>query len=277
MNPSTLLKLPGAPPDEPPDAVSRERRAPTLSRERAKRYQRAYSVGVILSVIAHVLVIAVSPLIVRYVRPEQIPRSPPPIFRPRDDAMRVVQVRVTETPIAQPRLQPEPEPQPEEEPPELFSGEAEPTLSAAEALRPRVGDLRLWVISPTRSDDRTPAEESAALRDRLHAAIEAHDDSLAAALAAEAAAMDWTVGEEGNKWGISPGKLHLGPITLPLPVMLEGTRDQAERVGEWGAIRRQAGQGAVDETFDERVKAIRERKAEEKAQEKAKEDSTSNR
>jgi hypothetical protein len=115
------------------------------------------------------------------------------------------------------------------------------------------------------------------LRARLAAAIQAGNDSLAAELVREAEAMDWTVGEEGNKWGVSPGKLHLGPVTLPLPLLFQPhpatAREQADRAADWSAIQRQAGQAAIDETFEERVKAIRERKERQEA--KAKRDTTS--
>ncbi len=159
--------------------------------------------------------------------------------------------------------------------------EAGPTASAAERLRPRVGDWRLWVVPPI-SDTRTDLtreERNALLRARIYAALEAYDDSVAAALAAEAEKLDWTVGEEGSKWGISPGKLHLGGVTLPLPLIFAphpATQRQLEgRMSDWQAIQRQAGQGVIDDTFKDRIEAIRERKAKEEAEKKAQSDTTS--
>ena len=56
------------------------------------------------------------------------------------------------------------------------------------------------------------------MRLRFLARLEVLNDSAAAAAEAAAEATDWTyTDEEGRRWGISPGKLHLGDLTLPLP------------------------------------------------------------
>jgi hypothetical protein len=139
-------------------------------------------------------------------------------------------------------------------------------LTAAARLRPRVGDWRLWFVPPVPSRrDLTPAERAEEVRYRLYMTLRAFNDSMAAQLAREAAAMDWTVGEEGNKWGVSPGQIHLGGLTLPLPFYFGPTREQMEQMGEWSEIQRQAGQAEIDETVDERIRAIRERRAQEAA------------
>jgi hypothetical protein len=175
-------------------------------------------------------------------------------------------------------VEPAQEPEPEELPTEV---EVEPTpfVSAAERLRPRVGDWRLWLVPPImRRTDLTPAERAAEVRARLYAILEAYDDSMAAELARELERLDWTIGEEGEEWGISPGKIHLGGITLPLPLYFGLDPAEARRrqgsVDEWSAIQRQAGQGAIDEAFEERVRAIRERRAREAAERAAKKDTT---
>ena len=280
MNLQTLLKPPGAPPHGPSDLDAHPRRSPALTRERAHRYGRVASIGIILSVLIHILLLWVSPLVVRYTEPGVFSPVRPSAVTAEDDAMRVVELFVTETPRVEPRPV-DRQREPNEPVVADTEGDAEPTLTAAERLRPRVGDWRLWVVSPIARRARTPAEETAGVNARLHAILEAYDDSMIAALERQAEAMDWTVGEEGNKWGVSPGKIHLGPITLPLPFSFDAfaptARDQADQAAEWGAIRRQAGEGAIDESFDERVKAIRERKEQERADEKAKADSTSNR
>ena len=109
----------------------------------------------------------------------------------------------------------------------------------------------------------------------LYAMLEAYDDSVAAEIIRQAEAMDWTVGEEGNKWGVSPGRIHLGPITLPLPFYVGPGRESEDMLRDYDAIQRQAGQAGIDETFDDRIKAIRER--EERAREAAKRDTTKTR
>jgi hypothetical protein len=131
------------------------------------------------------------------------------------------------------------------------------------------------VTPPLTRRDPTPAERDAELRERLYSAIGAINDSMAAASERSAESMDWTVGREGNKWGITPGQLHLGPITLPLPFYLGPTREQERARGEWEAIQRQAGQGGLDDEFKERVKAIRQRKEQERK--KAQQDTTGSR
>lgn len=280
---STILGPPEAPPKrKPAEAAGTPRRVLSETRQRGRRYRRALAIGIIVSVAVHVLAIALSPLVVRYLEGDIGFVPPPqPIVVPRQ-GMEAVEVRVVEQPdIVEPEPTPQREPPAEREPLAQPSPPApeEPALTAAERLRPRVGDWRLWVAPPLDPDiDRTRAERLADLQGRIAAAIQAGDDSLAAELARQAEAMDWTVGEEGNRWGVSPGKLHLGPVTLPLPLMFAPhpatAREQADRAADWSAIQRQAGQAGIDETFEERVKAIRERKAREEA-EKAKEDTTS--
>jgi hypothetical protein len=269
----TLLRTPEAPSDET-EASADGLKRPTLSvtRERHRRYRLAISVGVIVSVVLHLVVIVLSPLMVRYVGPLDLY---PPVrrVRPQPTGMQAVDVRITETPrVERPPVrepQPEPEPEPEETAPVAVEGEAEPVLSAAERLRPRIGDWRLWIIVPLAPrKDLTPEERVAQLEDRLYARLEAYDDSLAAEAIRQAEQMDWTVGEEGNKWGVSPGQIHLGPITLPLPFYLGPTRETEGMLRDYDAIQRQSGQADIDDSFEARVKAIRER-------EKARRDTTS--
>ena len=264
----TLLSTPDAPSDDVAStATERERRTLSVTRERHRRYRLAVYAGVILSVVVHVLIIVLSPLMVRYVGPLDLyPPARPVHVQP--EGMQALDIRITETPRIEPAPVREPVPEPEEPPPVVVEGEAEPLLSAAERLRPRIGDWRLWIIVPLAPRrDLTPEERVARLEERLYAMLEAYDDSMAAAAIRQAEAMDWTVGEEGNKWGVSPGQIHLGPITLPLPFYVGPTRETEGMLREYDAIQRQAGQADIDDTFEARVKAIRER-------EKARRDTT---
>ncbi len=244
------------------------------TRARRRRYERAVYVGIILSVVVHVIAVRLSSVLIRYVEPGPF-QIPTRAVEYRPVGMRALEVRVVESlPVEAAR--PVREPQPERVELEPAPVELGPTVSAAERLRPRVGDWRLWMVSPVRRrTDRSVAERAAEVEARLYAQLEAANDSIAAELARQADQMDWTVGEEGNKWGVSPGKIHLGPVTLPLPFFIEPDRATREALDEYNAIRRQAGQGEVDETIEERIKAIRERKAREEAEKKAKPDSTS--
>jgi hypothetical protein len=271
---TTLLRPPGAPPEgEATRAVQPDRHTRPGLRERGRRYDRMLALGLIASVLIHILFVRLSPLIVRYAEPGKVFYVPTPIFVP-SHGMRVVNIVEVEGPVPEPVRQPEVQP---EETPAEAEVEAAPYVSAAERLRPHVGDWRLWVIPPSlRSNDLTPAERTALVRARLYAILGAYDDSIAAELAREMESLDWTIGEEGEEWGISPGKLHLGGITLPLPLYFGLDPAEARRregsVDEWNAIQGQAGQGALDDLFEQRVRAIRERKARERAEEAAKKD-----
>ncbi len=90
----------------------------------------------------------------------------------------------------------------------------EPPPAAAERLRPRVGDSKLWVVP--RLSGRTLRTLSEA-REMLRATIAARSDSLATAEARYTPPREWSLGKEGNRWSVSPGGFHLGPVALPVP------------------------------------------------------------
>lgn len=148
--------------------------------------------------------------------------------------------------------------------------------NSAARWRPRTWDRRLYeppdALLPTQSD----AERVAA---RVQGKLDAVNDSAAAAADAARRGTDWTVkGKDGKEWGVSPGKLHLGSITLPLPLGFQtppGRRDQAEKEqSNWDDIQRSASQAEIRHTFDERVKAIRQRKEQERQDQKKKDATT---
>ncbi|RMH14373.1 MAG: hypothetical protein D6701_11335 [Gemmatimonadetes bacterium] len=133
-------------------------------------------------------------------------------------------------------------------------------MLAAEVLRVKRGDDRL---------NRPAAPEAYTITDRermeleLAGRIEAWNDSVAAAAAAAAGLLDWTKTDaDGNKWGVSPGKLHLGKITLPLPFgfapnpwQMERARDRARIDAE---IRTQAEEFEARQNLKDRAEAILE-------------------
>lgn len=130
--------------------------------------------------------------------------------------------------------------------------------SALDALRPRLGDPRLWI-----QDERVSGAERS--RMRAYAELRAWNDSLALAQERERRATDWTfTDEQGRRWGVSPGMLHLGDIQIPLPVGFTATaghRDELnERIRMWEQIQSQAERQAIQEDIDERIRAIRERR-----------------
>jgi len=132
-------------------------------------------------------------------------------------------------------------------------------------VRPKGTDPRLWVPPPPPDE----LDETTRALLPLYATLDAWNDSTRAAALAAAKATDWTTTDaNGNRWGISPGQIHLGKITLPLPFGFApppGRRDEiAGRVRSWGEIQRQAADADARATIEERAKAIRERKAAER-------------
>lgn len=143
--------------------------------------------------------------------------------------------------------------------------------TAAERLRAGQGDPRLW--SPVSPEVVAPTELEL-LQFRLLAAIEEMNDSAAAEALALLESMDWThTDDEGKKWGVSPGKIHLGDITIPLPFGFgpppDYNGDQAERAFRLADIERAAGTRAAQLSWNDRREAMRQRREERRAREEA--------
>ncbi len=70
--------------------------------------------------------------------------------------------------------------------------------------------------------------------------------------------------DEGKKWGVSPGKIHLGDLTLPMPFGFSappGSMEEIQgRLWEWDVINRGASSAAARRTWREADEAIRRRK-----------------
>jgi len=139
-----------------------------------------------------------------------------------------------------------------------------PGITAAERLRPNLRDPRLWAPLPAQFRELTLEQrEELAITGRLAEWY----DSVATAAAAEAAWTDWTfVDGDGRRWGISEGQLHLGGLTLPLPVFGAAPGAARERAWQWEEIARQGASVAVQQTVRERMEAIRARRDRERAE-----------
>ena len=141
--------------------------------------------------------------------------------------------------------------------------------TAAERLRVRVGDPRLW--APLGDPELGEPTLERYLESELLWRLAIWQDSAAARLRREEAITDWTfTDKEGNKWGVSPGKLHLGSITLPLPFNL-GVNPG--RYDDWmeqqfidGELSRGAVQSLIYESRRERAEAMLERRDRERAE-----------
>lgn len=135
-----------------------------------------------------------------------------------------------------------------------------PVRTPAERLQPELVDPRLW----ERAEAPPPPEKTdfEVARERVYARIDALNDSLAAEGEATRRATDWTyTDKDGKKWGVSPGQVHLGGISVPLPFGFSAPPDQAkearDRAAKAGEIGHQADRARVRGTFDEQAKATR--------------------
>lgn len=148
-----------------------------------------------------------------------------------------------------------------------------PTRGAStfsELLTPAARNREVWRAP---SPIHTPLDPRAEANSRLSSRLDAYNDSVALAAAEAARAVDWTrTDDDGGRWGVSPEGIHLGDITIPVPINLSpgpGKRDEvAGRVRDWGEIQAQAARQEGKETFEERVKAVRERKERERQQQR---------
>ncbi len=133
------------------------------------------------------------------------------------------------------------------------------------------GDPRLWQPLDPALVAPTPEE---VMRLRVYAAIEAANDSALAEAERLAASMDWTrTDDEGRKWGVSPGKIHLGDVEIPLPFGFgpppDYNGDQADWAFRMADIDRAAGTLAARMSWKERIEFMRRRREARRAEEEA--------
>ncbi len=175
---------------------------------------------------------------------EALPQAVPPEREPEDATPRIVRAPVGGTPT------------------EALPAERRDPATVVERISPRLGDARLF--APPDAAMPAPADYEALALQRLYGQMTAYNDSVDTGAEAARRALDWTTTDaDGNKWGVSPGKIHLGGLTLPLPIGFAtppGRREElAERNRRWGEIEGQRSREEGRATFEDRVKAIRER------------------
>lgn len=255
--------------DQRPESAPAARRS---LRQRRDRERRALRVGLALSLGLHLLVIGmVGDWLGVPDAPGRAARTPVVVEPPR--GMRAVEIVEVPSP-AEATPAPAPE-EPERDPPapaRVVAAErpaerpaerdtAFDRLSAAERLAPRVVDPRLW--EPMILIPREPTLSD--VEARVGAAVELLSDSALADTERALRARDWTVKDaDGGSWGISPGKLHLGKLTLPLPIYFAEEWDPHQ--GEWYDLEAQVDRSRLLDSFEARVKAIRERRDRERAE-----------
>jgi hypothetical protein len=240
------------------------------------RYRGAFRLGFGISAVVHILAISLYPSFFSGI-PEADVRFggyAQPLSPPGTELVNIVELPDDPDPDAPPPPEEEPEPEvptvPAEALPTGIPGvvgpeefmEATPGPTAAERIRPKGEDLRFWApVDP----ERTALTREELMRLQLIAEIEAMNDSAAIVAELERRAREWTyTDEDGKKWGVSPGKIHLGDVTLPMPFgfgMSPGQRERAEdRLWAWDEIEEAATRGEFLRTWRERDAAIRARK-----------------
>ncbi len=233
--------------------------------------------GLVASVLLHGIALVLYPVLMDRATPHAPPVAPTP-EDPFDRAIEILALRelAPEDEPEPPPEEPLPEeaeiPVPERPAPPLDPGEVpEPgeeeeeevrRATAAERLQPTLGDARLWAPLDREYTDLSDEERAELL---LRGMIRSWNDSVAVAAALSGRATDWTyTDDQGRRWGLSPGRLHLGDFSIPLPFSFEvpppGRREAlARRQWEIDDLTRGAAAAEIRETWAERAREIRER------------------
>lgn len=237
-------------------------------RARVHRERRVLRAAMVASVLLHVLALGILGGLLD-APPSERPPSPAPYISEPPSGMRAVNVAPIAAGEAPAPRDPRSAPVEEDEVsvrtpsdrPAAAAAQTPPAAdgrSAADRLAPRLVDARLWRPMVLIPREPTLADVQA----RIAAATELLSDSALADAEARIRATDWTVKDgEGGRWGISPGKLHLGKLTLPLPVYVEEYDPQK---GEYYDLEAQVDRTRFLESFEDRVRKIRERRERER-------------
>ncbi len=243
-----------------------------VPRDRGMEDRRALAVGIGASAALHIGIIALYSVVITQWSPGETALAVESRSRDFDD-MRVVRVVEIEPPdlTAEPPDEPS-RPTADIQPEVTDLGPPVPDgidfdepprgRRASEVLRVRSSDARLWREAIPELFELTDAER---MQLELAGRLEEWTDSVAEVVAAELALTDWTfTDDEGRRWGISPGQLHLGDLTLPLPFYFSGNSWQRElvsrRAWEDQDILNGADVQALRSSWRERAEAIRRRR-----------------
>lgn len=256
---------PGAPPPSGSTPLTRSRPRPPA--------RRILWVSLGVSAVLHLGILFFYPALVRRIDPPRPVPSDGPVARTGMEVLTLREVPDEEAP-AEPPLPEVERPDPPLDPPTARDQPGEERmeevparrLSAAERLRPREGDPRIWAPLDPAYTELTDTERAAL---ELAGRLQQWNDSVLAVRESEARARDWSFTDsEGRRWGVSSEGVHLGGVTIPMGSEFGSPqqRDEARRrQSEWTEIER----GAVDalrrETLEERARAMRERRDRERA------------
>ncbi len=245
------------------------------------RERRALNTGLLVSAVLHLLLVALYPFLLGDLEP-RARRNEPATQQPIVEGTQIVQIVELPEPPELPQEaiaeeSPEESLQPEVSDLEVIAGgddtpatepeEDEEGLTVAEQLRPRIIDPRVWAPLDPDYTQLTDEERAQLL---LQGMIQSWNDSIAVAEALSERATDWTyTDDEGRRWGLSPGRLHLGDFSIPLPFSFALPPGRREALAERQLIRDDLARGAataiIRETWAERARAIRERLEAERA------------
>lgn len=243
-----------------------------VPRGHGKAHRRALAVGIGVSVALHIVAVILYSVVITQWNPGETLLVVEAPSRSFDDMrlVRLVEIDPPELTAEPPDELPEPtaeiRPEVSDVGPLVPDGadfdEPPRGRRAAEVLRVQSSDSRLWREAMPELFELTDAER---MQLELAGRLEEWTDSVAEVVAAELALTDWTItDDQGRKWGISPGQLHLGDITLPLPFYFGGNsweREQASRrAWEDQDILNGANVQALTSSWRERADAIRRRR-----------------
>lgn len=255
-------------------------------KEQDRVHRRALSVGIGVSAALHIVAVLVYSVVMTQWNPPVTPLGVDSRFRASNE-MRVVQIVEIELPnlTVEPPEEPDETPEARLEIPEaglraldpVELGEPPGRRRASEVLRVRSSDARLWRPAMPEAFELTEVER---MQLQLEGRLEEWADSVAIAIAAEFALTDWTrTDDQGRRWGVSPGQLHLGSITLPLPFYFGGSSIQREqaarRAWEDQDILNGANAQALRSSWRDRAEAIRRRRDRDRNENAAASDTTS--
>lgn len=277
---------PGRPLPEPPQAPGTAPRRWARPRHHAAA-GRVWRWGLGVSVLVHLLVLVLSPAVLRVGLPPGDADAPrdtgaargmrmvdlaqggeaPAAPLPSDEALAEDLPTPPRIERAAPRATP-PGAQP------ARPGDAPGTRAPAPAggtgdnpLQPGLRDSRLW-ITPREIPKPEPTQEElhAQYMSGLEARINALNDSIAGDAERARRATDWTVRDgEGRRWGVSPDGIHLGGITIPSAGFPPGggDPDKRARAEEQQRAREEIDRQEADterrRVREERIRATRER------------------
>ncbi len=234
-------------------------------------HRRALTVGIAASAALHILIVLLYSVVMTQWNPPETVLGVDSRSSISSDmrVVRVVEIELSDLTAEPPEELPEPTEEPSIELPDAgppvgsdiveLSEPPPGSRRASEVLRVRSSDSRLWRPAMPEAFELSDAEF---MELRLAGRLEEWADSVALAVEAELALTDWRT--DDGRWGVTPGQLHLGGITIPLPFYFGGNswqRDRStRRAWEDQTILNGVNTQDVRSSWSDRAEAIRRRR-----------------